>query len=121
MNMNIIFSLTLLHDFMHLQVIRKSLCLQPISVPRVCDCSSRHRVGVPWVVSVPRVAEVTLGKAALCREITFWLSAQNRALGRGCVSGSALCTRGLLVALQDDLFAQRFQWERLCLVQYRRS
>jgi hypothetical protein len=72
-------------------------------VPRVSDRSSRHRVCVPWVVFVPRVVEVTLGKAALCRELTFWLSAQNLALRRRCVSGSVREHKGAMKSFNSEI------------------
>jgi hypothetical protein len=37
---------------------------------------------------LPRAGPFALGKASLCRELWIWLSAQDRALGRGGVSGS---------------------------------
>jgi hypothetical protein len=60
-------------------------------VPRGGSVPSRHSTSVPRVFSMPRARSFALGKASLCRELWIWLSAQSRALGRGCVSGSEGC------------------------------
>jgi hypothetical protein len=65
-----------------------ALCRESMSVPRGGSVQSRHSTAVPRVFSVPRVRPFALGKAPLCRELWIWLSAQNRALGRGYVSSS---------------------------------
>jgi hypothetical protein len=65
----------------------RCLCRESLAVPRGSSVPSRHSTSVPRVFSVPRARSFALSKASLCREIWIWLSAQSRALGRGCVSG----------------------------------
>jgi hypothetical protein len=74
------------HAFVALTI--EPLCREAQTVPRACYVSSRHRWSVSWVRSIPRATAKTLGKADLCREPVFWLSARSCAHDTDCDTGS---------------------------------